>query len=116
VNNLNYNAETGWNALGTGLFGGQGAFDESMQPKYRRVFESIEGEPIRKQPNFLDEDLLSDAINNFSNVRNSFGGPENFDLLQKALDGAVSTIGTSFGDNAIGGIQNALAGKFFGLI
>ena len=114
MNSLNYNAETGWNLLGNNLFDGRGAYDFSSQPKYERVFESIQGEPLRSQRNLIDQDLLSEAIQDYSNVRNSFGAQDDSNLSQKVLDGALGTLAQSFGTYNGTALENALAGKYLG--
>jgi hypothetical protein len=110
MNSLNYDANTGWNALGTGLFNGQGAFDESMQPKYRRVFEAIEGEPLRSPSSIIDQDILTDALNDFANTRSAFGTAPNTNLTQNVLDGALGAL--AFGGFSDNPIEGALAGKY----
>ena len=115
MNKLNYNAETGWNALGTGLFGGRGAFDDSMQPKYRRVFESIEGEPLRQRQSGFDQDVLAEALADYRNTRNAFGAPNESNLIQQTLDGTLSSLASSFGNYSGTALENALAGKYLGI-
>lgn len=111
---LGYNAETGWNFLGNNIFDGRGAYDFSSQPKYQRVFESIQAEPIRPQRNLIDQDLLSEALQDYSNVRSAFGDTENSNLVQKTLDGSLSTLASSFGNYTGTALENALAGKYLG--
>lgn len=111
---LGYNAETGWNFLGNNLFGGRGAYDESSQAKYRRAFENIEGEPLRSTRNLVDQDLLSEAIQDYSTVRNAFGNQQQPNLSQQVLDGALGTLAQSFGAYSGTPLENALAGKYLG--
>jgi len=115
MNNLNYNAETGWNALGTGLFRGGGAFDDSMQPKYRRVFESIEGEPLRQRQSGFDQDVLAEALADYRNTRSAFGAPNESNLVQQTLDSSLSSLASSFGNYSGTALENALAGKYLGI-
>jgi hypothetical protein len=112
MNSLGYNAETGWNFLGNS----GSAYDQSSQAKYRRAFENISEQagPIPSRTGAFDIDALSEAIQDYQNVRNSFGAPQESNLSQKVLDGALGTLAQSFGTYNGTNLENALAGKYLG--
>lgn len=112
----NYNAETAWNYLGAGSFDGRGAYDYSSLPKYQRIFEVIEQEPLRKQPSFSEDDIISASFGKFANTRSALSNLAESDLLQQILSGSLTNMANSFSNYPENALQNALAGKYRGFI
>ena len=112
----NYNAETAWNYLGAGSFDGRGAYDYSSLPKYQRIFEVIEQKPLRKQPSFSEDDIISASFGKFANTRNALANLGDSDLMQQLLGGSLTNITSSFANYPQTALQNAMAGKYRGFI
>lgn len=112
----NYNAETAWNYLGAGSFDGRGAYDYSSLPKYQRIFEVIEQEPLRKQPSFSEDDILSASVGRYANARSALSNLGDSDLMQQLLGGSLTNIASSFTNYPQTAFQNAMAGKYRGFI
>jgi hypothetical protein len=83
---------------------------------YRRAFENISEQagPIPARSGMFDADALSEALQDYQNVRNSFGAPQESNLSQKVLDGALGSLAQSFGTYNGTDLENALAGKYLG--
>lgn len=112
----NYNAETAWDYLGAGSFDGRGAYDYSSLPKYQRIFEVIEQEPLRKQSGFSEDDILSVSVGRYANTRSALANLANNDLMQQLLGGSLTNIASSFAGYPQAAFQNAMAGKYRGFI
>ena len=108
----NYNAETAWDYLGSGLFSGRGAYDYSAQPRYKQIFESISQKPLRGQSQFGEEDILSASVGRFGNTRALLGNLSNSQLTQQLLNGSLFNLADSMGTYPEYVVQDALAGKY----
>lgn len=90
----NYNAETAWDYLGTGLFGRRGAYDYSSLPEKQNIYFNILGStrgPQARRPsgNYAIKNPLG-LIDTTFNIDRFFAYPENV-------------------------VTNAMAGKFLNL-
>jgi hypothetical protein len=112
----NYNAETAWNYLGAGSFGGRGAYDYSSQPKYRQFRDAIIQEPVRTRAQEEYDDTLGAAFQRFAKTRQDLSGASQNSLAAQVLEGALSGITANINAYPQIAFNQALAGRYSSFI